>query len=75
MYERFHGTILREGWRMAFRRRHFTSIHQLRAEADAWLVHDDNRRKNHGNHGNHGDFMRGRTPKHVLDSFNQSNGA
>jgi hypothetical protein len=63
---------------MAFRRRHFTSIHQLRAGADAWLVHDDNRRKNLGNHGNHGDygdFMRGQTPKHVLDSFNQSNGA
>ena len=57
---------------MAFRRRHFTSIHQLRAGADAWLVHDDNRRKNHGNHG---DFMRGRTPKHVLDSFNQSKAA
>ena len=64
---------------MAFRRRHFTSIHQLRAEADAWLVHDDNRRKNYDNrrknHGNHGDFMRGRTPKHVLDSFNQSKAA
>jgi transposase InsO family protein len=69
VYERFHGTILREGWRMAFRRRHFTSIHQLRAEADAWLVHYDNRRKNHG------DLMRGRTPKHVLDSFNQSKAA
>ncbi len=54
---------------MAFRRRHFTSIHQLRAEADAWLVHYDNRRKNHG------DLMRGRTPKHVLDSFNQSKAA
>ncbi len=32
--ERFHGTILQEGWRPAFHRRHFTSIRQLQAEAD-----------------------------------------
>ena len=35
--ERFHGTILQECWRPAFHRRHFTSIRQLQAEADAWL--------------------------------------
>ena len=37
--ERFHGTILQECWRPAFHRRHFTSIRQLGAEADAWLDH------------------------------------
>ena len=54
--ERFHGTILQECWRPAFHRRRFTSIRQLQAEADAWLVTYNHRRKNHG------DYMRGRTP-------------
>ena len=67
--ERFHGTILQEGWRPAFHRRHFTSIRQLQAEADAWLIRYNHRRKNHG------DYMRGRTPKHVLDSFKQNKAA
>lgn len=59
--ERFHGTILQECWRPAFHRRHFTSIRQLQAEADAFLVTYNTRRRNHG------DFMRGRTPLQVLD--------
>ena len=59
--ERFHGTILEECWRPAFHRRHFTSIRQLQAEADAFLVTYNTRRRNHG------DFMRGRTPRQVLD--------
>jgi transposase InsO family protein len=59
--ERFHGTILQECWRPAFHRRHFTSIRQLQAEADAFLVTYNLRRRNHG------DFMRGRTPRQVLD--------
>jgi transposase InsO family protein len=67
--ERFHGTILQECWRPAFHRRHFTSIRQLQAEADAWLTRYNNRRKNHG------DYMRGRTPKYVLDSFKQNKAA
>ena len=37
-----------EGWRPAFHRRHFTSIRQLQAEADAWLIRYNHRRKNHG---------------------------
>lgn len=60
--ERFHGTCLQECWRPAFHRRRFTSIAQLQAEANAWLVGYNNRRRNHG------DFMRGRTPREVLDS-------
>jgi transposase InsO family protein len=67
--ERFHGTILQECWRPAFHRRRFTSIRQLQSEADAWLVHYNHRRKNHGA------YMRGRTPKVVLDSFTQRKAA
>lgn len=58
--ERFHGTILQECWRPAFHRRCFTSIRQLQAEADAWLVHYNGRRRNHG------DYMAGRTPADLL---------
>jgi transposase InsO family protein len=59
--ERFHGTALQECWRPAFHRRRFTSIRQLQAEADAWLIHYHHRRRNHG------DYMRGRTPAQMLD--------
>jgi transposase InsO family protein len=58
--ERFHGTALQECWRPAFHRRRFTSIRQLQAEIDAWLVHYNTRRRNHS------DFMKGRTPRHLL---------
>ena len=58
--ERFHGTILDECWRPAFHRRAFTTLNQLRAEADAWLVDYNHRRPNHG------DYMHGRTPAQVL---------
>jgi transposase InsO family protein len=58
--ERFQGTALQECWRPAFHRRHFTSIRQLQAEIDAWLVHYNTRRRNHS------DFMRGRTPSQLL---------
>jgi hypothetical protein len=60
--ERFQGTALQECWRPAFHRRRFTSLRQLQAEADAWLVHYNTRRRNHS------DFMRGRTPAEVLKS-------
>jgi transposase InsO family protein len=67
--ERFHGTILEECWRPAFHRRHFTSIRQLQAEADAWLVTYNHRRRNHG------DYMRGRTPHDVLDAHRKNTAA
>ena len=60
--ERFQGTALQECWRPAFHRRRFTSVRQLQAEIDSWLVHYNNRRRNHS------DYMRGRTPRTVLDS-------
>lgn len=58
--ERFHGTILQECWRPAFHRRHFTTARQLQAEANAWLVHYNTRRRNHG------DYMAGRTPAEMM---------
>jgi transposase InsO family protein len=67
--ERFHQTILQECWRPAFHRRHFTSIRQLQAEADSWLVTYHHRRRNHG------DYMRGRTPHQVLDNHRKNKAA
>ena len=60
--ERFQGTALQECWRPAFHRRLFISVAQLQVEADSWLVHYNTRRRNHG------DFMKGRTPKQVLET-------
>jgi transposase InsO family protein len=67
--ERFHGTILEECWRPAFHRRRFDSIRQLQREADAFLTTYHHRRRNHG------DYMRGRTPRQVLDSHRRGAGA
>jgi transposase InsO family protein len=67
--ERFHQTILQECWRPAFHRRHFGSIRQLQAEADAWLITYHHRRRNHG------DYMRGRTPHQVLDNHKRNKAA
>lgn len=58
--ERFQGTALQECWRPAFHRRRFTTVGQLQAEADAWLIHYNTRRRNHSH------FMRGRIPAEVL---------
>jgi transposase InsO family protein len=58
--ERFQGTALQECWRPAFHRRRFDTVRQLQAEADAWLIHYNTRRQNHG------DFMRGRVPAEIL---------
>ena len=69
MCERFHGTILQECWRPAFHRRHFTSIRQLQAEADAWLITYHHRRRNHG------DYMAGRTPHQILDNYRRNKAA
>jgi transposase InsO family protein len=60
--ERFQGTMLQECWRPAFHRRHFSSVHQLQTEANAWLVRYNTRRRNHS------DYMAGRRPKDILDN-------
>ncbi len=67
--ERFQGTALQECWRPAFHRRSFHGVRQLQAEADAWLVRYNTRRRNHS------DFMRGRTPAEVLDSHRKNTAA
>ena len=67
--ERFQGTMLQECWRPAFHRRHFTSIRQLQAEADAWLITYNRRRRNHS------DYMRGRTPQEILDNHRRNKAA
>jgi transposase InsO family protein len=67
--ERFHGTILQECWRPAFHRRHFRSVRQLQAEADAWLITYHHLRRNHG------DYMRGRTPQEILDTYRRNKAA
>jgi transposase InsO family protein len=64
--ERFQGTMLQECWRPAFHRRHFTSIRQLQAEADAWLITYNHRRRNHGH------YMSGRTPHEILDNHKKN---
>jgi transposase InsO family protein len=67
--ERFQGTLLDECWRPAFHRRRFTSTRQLQAEVDAWLIDYHHRRANHG------DYMRGRTPREVLDNHRRNQAA
>lgn len=60
--ERFHQTMLEECWRLAFHRRLFTSLHQLQAQANAWLGDYNTIRPNHG------DWMAGRTPNQLLNN-------
>lgn len=60
--ERFQGTMLQECWRPAFHRRRFTSLRQLQAEADAWLIRYNTRRRNHGH------YMAGRRPIDIIDT-------
>jgi transposase InsO family protein len=67
--ERFQGTVLQECWRPAFHRRRFTSVRQLQAEADAWLIDYHHRRRNYG------DYMRGRTPHQILDKHRRNTAA
>jgi len=67
--ERFQGTALQECWRPAFHRRRFERLTQLRAELDSWLVTYNTRRPNRS------DFMRGRTPRQVLDSHRSKRAA
>ena len=67
--ERFQGTALQECWRPAFHRRRFDRLTQLRAEINTWLVTYNTRRKNNS------DFMRGRTPRQVLDKHTKKRAA
>ncbi len=64
--ERFQGTALQECWRPAFHRRRFSTVRQLQAEADSWLIHYNTRRRNHS------DYMRGRTPAEILKTHRRN---
>jgi transposase InsO family protein/transposase len=57
--ERFHQTMLERCWRPAFHQRFFTSIRQLQAQANSWLV-------TYADQPNHGDWMRGTSPNQQL---------
>jgi len=46
--ERLQGTILHEHWRVAFRRRYFTSRRQLQASLDGFLSFYNHHRPHHG---------------------------
>lgn len=59
--ERFHQTMLEKCWRPAFHRRFFTSIRQLQAQANSWLV-------TYRDQPNHGDWMQGNSPNDQLDN-------
>ncbi|MCB1017840.1 MAG: transposase, partial [Acidimicrobiales bacterium] len=67
--ERFQGTMLQECWRPAFHRRHFNSVRQLQAEANAWLIRYNTRRRNHGH------YMAGRRPIDLLDTHRTNQAA
>ena len=67
--ERFQGTMPQECWRPAFHRRHFNSVRQLQAEANAWLIRYNTRRRNHGH------YMAGRRPIDLLDTHRTNQAA
>lgn len=59
--ERFHGTVLQECYRPAFHRRRYDRLVDLDALLQDWLGRYNHRWRNHG------DYMRGRTPKQLLE--------
>ena len=58
--ERLQGTILHEHWRVAFRRRYFTSAHQLQVSLDGFLRFSGEERPHQGYR------TQGRTPAEVF---------
>jgi transposase InsO family protein len=62
--ERFHRTVLDEFYRVAFRRKLYTSIEQLQADLDAWIAEYNEQRPHQGR------WCFGKTPmKTFLDSL------
>lgn len=63
--ERFHRTVLDEFYRVAFRRKLYTSIEQLQADLDAWIAEYNEQRPHQGR------WCFGKTPMRTfLDSLN-----
>ena len=46
--ERFHKTVLQEFYQVAFRKRLYTSLEQLQADLDVWLVTYNEQRTHQG---------------------------
>ena len=63
--ERLQGTILRELWRVAFRRRFFTSVSQMQRELDGYLKYYNFERIHHGYR------TKGRTPAEVISAHSK----
>ena len=63
--ERLQGTILRELWRVAFRRRFFTSVPQMQRELDGYLRYYNFERVHHGYR------TKGRTPVEVIKTHSK----
>ncbi len=64
--ERVQGTILDEFYRPAFHRQRFGSLAALDRQLQGFIDHYNSTRRNHG------DFMRGRTPRDVLEQHLRS---
>lgn len=58
--ERLQGTILHEHWRVEFRRRYFTRLHQLEASLQSFLRFYNHERTHHGYR------TQGRTPAQIV---------
>ena len=67
--ERVQETILEEFYRPAFHRQRFGSLAELDRQLQGWIGRYNTIRPNHG------DFMRGRTPREVLDSHTRAESA
>ena len=46
--ERFHKTVLYEFYRVAFRRKLYYSLEELRVDLDAWIAEYNTERTHHG---------------------------
>ena len=46
--ERFHKTVLEEFYQVALRKKIYTSVEELQADLDAWLVEYNHHRENQG---------------------------
>src|SRR5262249_15480522 len=58
--ERFHKTMLNEFYRVAFRKKIYTSLEQLQADLDAWLTEYNETRPHQGR------WCFGKTPMQTL---------
>ena len=61
MCERFHKTVLQEFYQVSFRKKLYTSIEELQADLDAWLIFYNTVRTHQGK------MCCGRTPMETLE--------